>query len=58
MKYKVTIEPNGKWTTDVINKEKHNCADIVDVVNSFGSVKSVNNKKDDVPVHDGVHVSR
>lgn len=56
MKYKVVIQPDGAWETSVIDPQQHRCADIVSVINSFGEIKSVKSKKDDVPVKTTTHV--
>jgi hypothetical protein len=56
MKYKVTISNNGQWSTAVIDPGKHVCNDIVATVGSFGEVRKVSDKRDDVPVRDNVHV--
>jgi hypothetical protein len=58
LKYKVNIKKNGNWNTIVLDPGKHKCADIVNVVNSFGDVKSVKDKKDDVPLKTNIHVGR
>lgn len=58
MKYKVNIKKNGNWDTTVIDPGKHKCADIVNVANSFGTVTSVTNKKDNVPLKTNIHVGR
>jgi hypothetical protein len=56
MKYKVTIHNDGTWGCDVVNKERHACAEIVNVIGSFGQVVNVKDKQDDVPVTDTVHI--
>jgi hypothetical protein len=56
MKYKVTVGPGGKWETTVIDHGKHVCNEIIATVGSFGEIKQVRDKKDDVPVQDNVHV--
>ncbi len=56
LKYKVNVKKDGTWNTSVIDPGRHKCADIVQVVNSFGDVKSVKDKKDDVPVRDNIHI--
>lgn len=58
MKYKVKIAKDGTWNTTVIDPGVHKCSDIVQVANSFGNVQSVKDKKDDVPVHDSIHIRR
>ena len=56
MKYKVKIEKGGAWETTVIDPGKHKCGHIVQSVGSFGEIKSVKDKKDDVPVNSNIHV--
>jgi hypothetical protein len=56
MKYKVVIEPDGSWETTVVNPQQHRCNDIVNVIGSFGEIKSISDKKDDVPVTTTTHV--
>lgn len=56
MKYKVTIDRSGGWETKVLNPERHKCNEIVTAIGSFGEIKSVSDKKDDVPVSDNVQV--
>lgn len=56
MKYKVTIKKDGSWDTTVIDPGKHKCADIVHVVDSFGEINNVKDKKDDVPVRDNLYL--
>lgn len=58
MKYKVTITKDGSWNTTVIDPGTHKCNDIVQVANSFGNIQSIKDKKDDVPVHDNIHIGR
>jgi hypothetical protein len=56
MNYKVTIDSEGLWTTNVINAGVHKCADIVQTIGSFGEIVETQKKKDDVPVN--IHVER
>ena len=58
MKYKVTIEKGGSWNTSVIDPGRHKCNEIVQTIGSFGEIKSVKDKKDDVPVKNNIHVGR
>ena len=58
MKYKVIIKSGGQFETTVIDAGKHHCGDIVNVVNSFGSIDEVKDKKDDVPVKNNINVGR
>ena len=57
MKYKVVINHDGTWATDVINPESHVCSEIVQHIGSFGTITSVKPKRDDIPVKDNIHVS-
>jgi hypothetical protein len=56
MKYKATILPGGKFETVVLDPGKHVCNEIVQVIGSFGEIKKVEDKKDDVPVRTDIHV--
>jgi len=56
MKYKVTIGSDGTWGCNVVDKERHACSEIVNVIGSFGQITTVKDKRDDVPVRDSVHV--
>jgi hypothetical protein len=57
MKYKIVIDQSGQWTSSVVDPGVHRCHDIVQTIGSFGEIVDVKNKKDDVPVHDSIHVN-
>lgn len=56
MRYKVVIQPDGSWETAVLDPQTHRCSDIVNVIGSFGEIKSVKDKKDDVPVKTNIQI--
>ena len=56
MEYKVIIDTNGTITTDVVNRGVHKCEDIINVVNSFGTVIEKKKKEDHQPVFDKVSI--
>jgi len=56
MKYKVIVHHDGSWNCDVLNHEKHQCSEIVNVIGSFGEIKAVKDKRDEVPVKDSIHI--
>jgi hypothetical protein len=56
MKYKVTIAPGGNFETVVLDPGKHACNEIITTIGSFGEIKKITDKKDDVPVKNSIHV--
>jgi len=56
MEYKVIVENDGNIVTDVINRGKHNCDDIINVSQSFGKIVDKQDKDDNQPVHDRINV--
>lgn len=56
MRYKIMIQSDGSWETAVIDPQNHHCADIVNVARSFGDVKSISDKSDDVPVKTNIEI--
>ena len=51
MEYKVVIENDGSITTDVLNRGKHKCNDILNVTQSFGKTIESTDKPDNQPVN-------
>ena len=56
MEYKIIISNEGEVITDVINRGKHKCNDIIHVAQGFGKVIDKKKKDDTQPVHERINV--